>query len=972
MNSQNSISSTQQIPLRKQADWSNYDWGVESTVKKNRKDIQNGNHERERGQWNVYQLNAWNITALYHVYITFSTTKNKTDVNTKRRDIMLLHLRSAVTADFIKDLVDLVKKEDKKDIPFIVELLGQALQPEIQEKLISGLGEIMPLQKKTNEIIKPSVAKNSAQINKKLYEQIIELAKSKDVVGLTKLINTGISIDFRYGLWSPVGFLASQGNIEAVDFLLEFFNASINHAAWGYAQVGLNKKVDELIACGASLNMALVGYAQKDDDEKVNHLISIKADPFFAVQGYAFANNIEKALYFIKKTGDKGLNMAAKSFAIMGKVQMVDNLISQGADINSAIQGYAIAGNVAAVEDLLLRGADINDAVWGYATGGWVDEVEDLLTRGADINDAMKGYTSANPNQVDILLARGGDVDKAIGAYAFSFNMPQIEKLVFSNQIALAHIVEYLVNAKYFANEALVLKILSSTNDSQFRRLLARAAEVNNKQLNGDALLRSATEIREIMQANGLTYKKAKELNDVVLSEVRQNQYGYKHNASAAAAAVMQPQVEDDVDLEMQLAMALSQSEYEISKRPHEEQEKQKQVAGNAANVVQTATVLATKPEIENKMIHIESQQPKKPFDRKEYEQAQKAGMLRHHLRGGLAPHDLFNHYKEYSTNPGVCYHAYIAFSLTRRECKEYKDIVIIQFRELFRNAYDDLIEIIKKDIHIQSGDGEKIGGVVRVVIEALKTDPLFVPEEEQKLKDKFNDLLPAEQKAFVQPQVAPKLDYGAASAATMQSIVEQQFERERELAIEQRVRSEQIKLHKEPKHEEAVSVSVVNSAAASADPSPVKNGQLKTQSFFSSKDEIRKQEEQPKIVKDKKELMLELFEDYKAKILQVLESSISFNTMTEPVIIHGDKAGNSYEKSEIEDWFEKQTSQGIPLTVPLTGQALPNGPVSLTPNRTLQKVIETFDEMMKAFNGLQVENVDSELSDNVQLKKNS
>ncbi|WP_454780822.1 hypothetical protein [Legionella sp. WA2022007384] len=56
---------------------------------------------------------------------------------------------------------------------------------------------------------------------RKLFETICQLAQAKDAVGLKKIKDHGANLNIKVAMLTPASFLASQGNHEAVDFLVQ-------------------------------------------------------------------------------------------------------------------------------------------------------------------------------------------------------------------------------------------------------------------------------------------------------------------------------------------------------------------------------------------------------------------------------------------------------------------------------------------------------------------------------------------------------------------------------------------------------------------------------------------------------------------------------------------------------------------------------------------------------------------------------
>lgn len=185
---------------------------------------------------------------------------------------------------------------------------------------------------------------------------------------------------------TPVEFLALKGEHEAVEFLLDHFNADANSAVYAYAQMGDMVRVENLIKYhGASLHFAAAGYELSGNHDAAENLFKRGASLDFMVKSAAMANN----------------------------GQRVDALLKRGANLGDAILGYAQSGNVESAEELISLGGSQVKAIYGYALKGLNKKVNEMIKHEKD------------------LMIKQFYLDAAAKAYAYVGDVWHVEKMIF-------------------------------------------------------------------------------------------------------------------------------------------------------------------------------------------------------------------------------------------------------------------------------------------------------------------------------------------------------------------------------------------------------------------------------------------------------------------------------------------------------------------------------------------------------------
>lgn len=140
-----------------------------------------------------------------------------------------------------------------------------------------------PLEKElTYDVSKEvkAIAESPAEIQ---LDYIKHLAINQRTSHLKSLINAGVCIDVNFCLDTPVKSLAKEHNEKAVLYLIEQFNASVDEAVEGAAEIGWQDFAEFLIIeYGASLTRACYGAFKNGDHVWAAGLIARGANEMYA------------------------------------------------------------------------------------------------------------------------------------------------------------------------------------------------------------------------------------------------------------------------------------------------------------------------------------------------------------------------------------------------------------------------------------------------------------------------------------------------------------------------------------------------------------------------------------------------------------------------------------------------------------------------------------------------------------------
>ncbi len=197
--------------------------------------------------------------------------------------------------------------------------------------------------------------------NSKLFQKICQSAREKNAAAIGIALvhksaeddprNEGIEVKDKSETFTPAGWLAAEGNKEAVRFLQTCFfsrKININSVALGHAFSGDHAEVKRCLDKGADKNVVLYGYA------------------------------------------------------LSGRIAQVDALRPLGEYVKSIVQGFAASRYDEYVRrEYLLHGARDADIAIGYARAGYVAGVNAAYARAGgafdfdDIDDIVQGFESA-------------------------------------------------------------------------------------------------------------------------------------------------------------------------------------------------------------------------------------------------------------------------------------------------------------------------------------------------------------------------------------------------------------------------------------------------------------------------------------------------------------------------------------------------------------------------------------------------
>ena len=396
-------------------------------------------------------------------------------------------------------------------------------------------------------------------------EVILRLARRCNRKALKEFLSQGYSVGLRVNGFTAVEKLAMDGDVDAVNFLLDYFCAGLSSAARGYARAGNVEQVEALINMGACMEFAVEGYATSQLDEHVFDLINRGAEIYYAIYGYAQVNAIEKMIKLDGLVMEK-LNMTVEGvtiaelrynydniedawhagFAKAGNTTLLDALngrpervdyrrIIAYADaglfdyvdaciasashpsimIGVAVEGYALGGHKEHVEKLLLTGTDICYAIIGYANAGLIRHATDLIKR-SDDNEMAYLYL------VDGLM-HAGLVTKAdeyfqLGVRKFKWFTKLRENDMEGSLLGYRYSREA---ATMYSDDRVCLRIQSFTNSHKMTQMLVETLENHDPNHQGkyQVLAAKAREINRWMNEYDLGYSNALKIISLTESE---------------------------------------------------------------------------------------------------------------------------------------------------------------------------------------------------------------------------------------------------------------------------------------------------------------------------------------------------------------------------------------------------------------------------------------------------------------------
>lgn len=336
-------------------------------------------------------------------------------------------------------------------------------------------------------------------------DEIYHLAKKKDKTKLIEIVKKGNCLGIFEGNHNAIMLLAQEGNDDAVNFLIDTFNVSRNHAVEGYAMGGHFLLVKQQLKFGACINQAVYGYAQKGYIEQVNELMEQGASHDHAVAGYAIRGDREQVDKLIQQGANK--NIAVHHYACGGHTELVRHLLDQGAKQNSALSGYALRCDIERVNQLIALGADKNLSIGGYAQGGHIDQVKPFCAQDTVRSYIIKGLAQRGcAHWVSQLVHGYKDRFCAVYGYAKGGHFAQVNnemKKLDSHGIYFAY--TGYVDGGYL-NSKHLFYLMSLTDKKSLRTTLFKS--IADHQSVKEYLWKSR-KINELMQQDNFTFNEA-------------------------------------------------------------------------------------------------------------------------------------------------------------------------------------------------------------------------------------------------------------------------------------------------------------------------------------------------------------------------------------------------------------------------------------------------------------------------------
>lgn len=347
-----------------------------------------------------------------------------------------------------------------------------------------------------------------------MFNRICNLAKAKHKSGLIELINSGIFIDHPHNLRSPVSVLAESGEKEAVKFLIDNFNASLNEAVYGFALRGDVQMVEKLIDQGASRDWAIKGYAEKNNHIEVNLQLKKGANLNVAIQGYAKSGNEMKVNEYSSLSKNKCISSMYMQigYASGNHVKIINALILSGVSIVRDVPlYYVLCGNLDEAKRLSQLFGGYEYELLGYAKLGNTSEINNLITRGADRSYATWGYAAMdNIAAVESeLIMNPSATNYAAFGYAITYNISQLNQIISRYNSDLCSLAFGYISGKYLSNHKSTVRLLTFTEDEAFSKVLATAAVGENSSLNSAEMMEQANRLKYLMKTYQFNYQQA-------------------------------------------------------------------------------------------------------------------------------------------------------------------------------------------------------------------------------------------------------------------------------------------------------------------------------------------------------------------------------------------------------------------------------------------------------------------------------
>lgn len=341
-----------------------------------------------------------------------------------------------------------------------------------------------------------------------VVQKIYRLAKENNVPQLNEMVREGVCLGVTLGQFNAVMLLAKEGEVEAVELLIQQFNASRNDATRGYAMGGYVNEVNKQIALGAKRDDAAFGYAFAGLIELAYGVVADESNRNFAAAGFAMRGDVEQVNKLISEGAS--LDFAARGFAMSRHVTEANELIGRGANPNFALQGFALGGYVDEVNEQIAQGANRDFAVWGYAFAGLTDEVNKQIGQGANRDYAVGGgyARGGHVGEVNQFIAKGVKREYAVRGYAIGFHVIEVNKHIAEGANKTEAVLGYRMGGHL--EEMNLLRLMSLTDNEELRTLLANEANKKIKSLDIPSLLIEARKLNRLIVENNLTFEQAK------------------------------------------------------------------------------------------------------------------------------------------------------------------------------------------------------------------------------------------------------------------------------------------------------------------------------------------------------------------------------------------------------------------------------------------------------------------------------
>ena len=350
---------------------------------------------------------------------------------------------------------------------------------------------------------------HSQSIYPHIIHTIYSLAKSKKLDDLFEMEAQGICLGRFYGAYNPIILLAKDAEDKAVEFLLQNFKSSFNHALQGYAWGKHLAQVDQLIKRGAHPRYAVIGFALGGHDIEVMKWIQQNNRYICdAIYGYALGGFVNQVKDLRDQIQD-GILYAIRGFAQGNHLEKVNMLTRQ--DMSEVIRGYAHGGHfnqaIAMLSEENKNKVSFHiNALFGSAEGGHVDQV----------NFFIKNQKSNNRY-----------LHSAAEGYAYGGHINEVNQLVNEHPDADYFLKDY-IKAGYFksgqATTQSLLRLIAYTSHLETRNFLGGCANqvdvlYRNDYEKMNKLTAEGNKLHDIIQKYNLNFTHAVQLKNLSVSE---------------------------------------------------------------------------------------------------------------------------------------------------------------------------------------------------------------------------------------------------------------------------------------------------------------------------------------------------------------------------------------------------------------------------------------------------------------------